>query len=293
MLRATMAEESWTILRVLKWTQGRFAERGLATARLDAELLLAFSLQRERIALYTHFDQPLAADELARYRELIKRRLAGEPVAYLVGQKEFRSLELAVDARVLVPRPDTETLVDVALSLLPAYGGDRPPRVVDVGTGSGAVAIAIAVARPEAKVEATDVSPDAASVASANAARHAPAVQVHVGDLLTPITGAVDLVVSNPPYIPSADIPGLPLDVRREPLLALDGGADGLVVVRRLVAAARERLAPGGALAVEIGAGQSDATARLLQAAGFVDVTRTKDLAGIERVVSGRVPMVS
>ncbi len=286
-----MADEIWTILRVLGWTQGRFTERGIATARLDAELLLAFTLGRERIALYTHFDQPLAPEELTRFRELIKRRLAGEPVAYLVGRKEFRSLDLAVDARVLVPRPDTETLVDVALALLSPFGAaTSPPRVVDVGTGSGAIAIAIAVARPDVIVEAVDVSPEAAEVAAANARRHAPKVEVHVGDLLSPTQGPLDLVVSNPPYIPSADIAGLSIDVKREPRLALDGGPDGLAVVRKLVPAARERLVSGGALAIEIGAGQADDTASLFLAAGFTDIQKTKDLAGVERVVSGRAP---
>jgi release factor glutamine methyltransferase len=284
-----MTEQLWTIGKVLAWTKERFAERALDTPRLDAELLLAHALERDRVALYTHLDQPLSTDELARYRELIKRRLAGEPVAYLLGRREFRSLELAVDARVLVPRPDTETLVDSALALLPPLG-DVSPRVVDVGTGSGAVAIAIAVERPDAIVCAVDVSADAADVARANVARHAPGLVVHVGDLLAPITEAMDLVVSNPPYIPSGDLPGLQLEVRREPRLALDGGPDGLEVVRRLAAEARAKLAAGGAIAVEIGAGQADAAERILLDAGFDQPRRFRDLGGIERVISGKQP---
>ncbi len=274
-------------MRVLQWTQGKFAERGIPTPRLDAEVLLAHVTGRERIGLYTHFDQPLTTDELGTYRALIKRRLTGEPVAYLVGKKEFHSLELAVDARVLIPRPDTETLVEVSLSLLPF--SDPAPRVVDVGVGSGAVAIAIAVARPDALVEAVDRSPDAADVARANAARHAPHVRVYVGDLLAPIDGPLQLVVSNPPYIPTGALAALQLEVRREPRVALDGGPDGLDVVRRLVLEAKAKLAPGGALALEIGHDQADRTAQLLEAAGFVDLARARDLGGIERVVSGRL----
>ena len=290
MLRRNMAEDLWTIRRVLGWTQGRFTERGILTARLDAELMLASVLNKERIALYTHFDQPLSTEELTAFRALIKRRLVGEPVAYLLGRKEFRSLELMVDARVLVPRPDTETLVDVALTLLPPLG---PARVVDVGTGSGAVAIAIAVERADVTVEAVDVSPDAVAVAAENAQRHAPWVKVYLGDLLSPVEGELDLVVSNPPYIPSGDLSGLPLDVRREPRLALDGGKDGLDVVRRLVDMAARRLRHHGAIAVEIGAGQADATAQLLATAGFVEIVKTRDMGAIERVVSGRRPTVS
>jgi release factor glutamine methyltransferase len=282
-----MADELWTIMKVLGWTQGRFAERGLGTPRLDAELLLAHLLKVERIRLYTHFDQPLKPEELAAFRELIKRRLAGEPVAYLVGKREFRSLELSVDPRVLIPRPDTETLVEAALELLPAHGAAR---VVDVGTGSGAIAIAIAVARPEVEVEAVDRSLEAAEVARANAARLAPRVRVHIGDLLAGISGSIDLVVSNPPYIPTSSIGTLQAEVQREPRLALDGGADGLDVVRRLVRESAACLRAGGALALEIGAGQADATAQLLTEAGFTAIRKHPDLAGIERVVSGRRP---
>ncbi len=287
MLRRDMADELWTILKVLGWTQGRFAERGIQTPRLDAELLLAQLLGVERIHLYTHFDQPLRPEELAAFRELIKRRLSGEPVAYLIGRREFRSLELAVDPRVLIPRPDTETLVEVALSLLPPLGAAR---VVDVGTGSGAIAIALATARPELVIDAVDRSADAAEVARANVARHAPSVRVHVGDLLAPTSGAIDLVVSNPPYIPSDEIGRLAPEVQREPRLALDGGPDGLDVVRRLIAAAAARLGSGGAIALEIGAGQAAATEELLRAAGFTELVRRSDLGGIERVVSGRRP---
>ena len=278
----------WTILSVLQWTEQRFRERGVGTPRLDAQLLLAQVLGRDRVYLYAHFDQPLAPDELAAYRGLIQRRLGGEPVAYLVGKKEFRSLELAVDARVLVPRPDSETLVDVALALLPADGA----RVVDVGTGSGAIALAIKKERPDAEVLAVDRSTDAATVARDNATRLGLAVEVVEGDLLAPVAARApfSLVASNPPYIPSADIAALAVEVRKEPRAALDGGADGLVVIRRLIAEAPPLLTAGGALALEVGEGQAPAVAALFAADGrWAAATVTKDLAGIERVVAARL----
>ena len=286
-MSASETGERWTILRVLQWTQGRFAERGLATPRLDAELLLGHVLEKDRVSLYTHFDQPLQAGELAAYRELIKRRLGGQPVAYLVGKKEFRSLELAVDPRVLVPRPDTEATVELALARLE---GREAPRVVDVGTGSGAIALAIKKARPDAEVLAVDRSPEAAEVARTNAARLELAVDVRVGDLLAPVEGAFDLFVSNPPYIPTGEIARLPVEVRAEPLPALDGGADGLEIIRRLIADARARLKPGGALVLEVGAGQSPSVRSLLEASGYREIEVARDLAGIERALSAILP---
>jgi release factor glutamine methyltransferase len=282
--------EIWTILKVLQWTQGRFSERGLPTARLDAELLLAEVLGRDRVGLYTHFDQPLAADELQRYRELIKRRLAGEPVAYLVGRREFRSLELRVDERVLVPRPETEFAVEAALALLPEAREGEHPRVVDVGTGSGAIALAIKSARPDVEVLAIDRSPGAAEVARANAERLALAVEILVGDLLAPASSRApfDVIVSNPPYIPSGDLPQLAPEVLREPHDALDGGPDGLAVLRRLITDARPLLRESGALVLEVGAGQARHVADLLKRAGYATPTVTRDLAAIDRIVSAR-----
>jgi release factor glutamine methyltransferase len=276
-IKGGVPDEAWTILRVLNWTQGRFAERRIASPRLDAEVLLAHILGKDRVGLYTHFDQPLQAAELAAYRELIKRRLQGEPVAYLTGKKEFRSLELHVDAHVLVPRPDTEATVELAL----AYGGAR---IVDVGTGSGAIALALKKALPDSVVFAVDASPEAAAVARANAERLELAVDVVVGDLLAPVEGDFDLVVSNPPYIPSAEIASLPAEVQREPRLALDGGADGLDVIRRLIDAAKGRTR---ALVIEVGAGQAPRVGVLLREAGFGEIRTQPDLAGIERAVAG------
>jgi release factor glutamine methyltransferase len=275
------------VLEVLRWTTGRFEKHGIATARLDAELLAAHAFGMARIELYAQFDRPLSATELATYRDLVSRRLAGEPVAYLLGRKEFWSLDLAVDARVLIPRPDSETLVEEALERLTGRTGAL--RIGDVGTGSGALALALAKERPEAQVFATDLSPDALAVARANAERLGLAVTFLQGDLAAPLSseGGFDLIVANLPYIPTGEIAGLSADVRSEPHLALDGGADGLALVRRLVEVAPGLLQPAGCLALEIGAGQAAATAELLAAAGFGDMRVRRDLGGIDRVVSG------
>ncbi len=298
----------WTVLEIVRWTTTRFNQRGLASPRLDAEILAAHALGISRVQLYVQHDRPLEAAELAGMRELVKRRQAGESVAYIIGKKEFFGIELAVDARVLVPRPDTETLVDEALARLAAVDAGEPPRalrVADVGTGSGAVAIAIAKtgvkagakigapepaeARPPLEVIASDVSPDAVVVARGNAERHGAAITFVEGDLDAPLAAHApfDVIAANLPYIASGDIEGLAPEVRAEPRLALDGGGDGLALVRRLVAAAPGLLRAGGALALEIGAGQAAATAELLAAAGFTDIRRRRDLGEIERVVSG------
>ena len=283
-------KQTWTILEVLRWTIGRFERQGMASARLDAELLAAQAFGRTRVELYTHFDQPLADPELDAYRALVKRRMAGESVAYILGRKEFWSLDLQVDARVLVPRPDTETLVEQALESLKSMDSEgRALRVADIGTGSGALALALKKERPGDEVFAVDVSPDALEVARGNASRLGLDVTFLHGDLVSPIAGhgPFDLIASNPPYIPSQDIAGLSPEVRREPLLALDGGEDGLVLVRRLASEARKVLAPRGALAMEIGAGQAALVMEILHDAGYANVGARRDLAGIERVVFG------
>ena len=284
---------------MIRWTTSRFEERGLASPRLDAELLTAQALGIGRVQLYVQHDRPLLPAELAALRELVKRRQAGESVAYILGKKEFFGLEFMVDARVLVPRPDTETLVDEALAYLredanePAGEStrERPPmKVVDVGTGSGAIAVAIAKSGPGAWIAATDVSSDALAVARENAARHGVTLTFAEGDLERPLVALApfDLIVANLPYIPTATIATLAPEVLAEPALALDGGPDGLALVRQLVAAAPALLNRRGALVLEIGAGQAADTAALMQAAGFVDLRRRRDLGQIERVVSGR-----
>jgi release factor glutamine methyltransferase len=228
----------------------------------------------------------LSDEERAALRELVRRRQAGESVAYLVGRKEFWGLDFAVDARVLVPRPDTETLVEEARARL---AGVVEPRIADIGTGSGAIAVTLAKLLAGAVVFASDVSGAALEVARGNAERLGAAVTFVEGDLEAPLVSHAPfhLIVANLPYIPSGEMADLPADVKTEPARALDGGADGLALVRRLCAVASPLLAPGGALALEIGAGQAAATVALFDDAGFNDVATRRDLGGIERVVSG------
>ncbi|HEV7557935.1 MAG TPA: peptide chain release factor N(5)-glutamine methyltransferase, partial [Kofleriaceae bacterium] len=243
----------WTTLGVLDWTTQKFTDAGFASARLEAQLLLAHVLGCSRVQLYTGFDKPLGEDELAGYRSLIKRRLGGEPVAYLLGEQEFWALPFWVDASVLVPRPDTETLIEVAKGL----GGTR---VLDLCTGSGAIAVALAKELPAATVVATEISVEAAALARRNAERNGVTVDVRTGDLWEPVAGETfDLIVSNPPYIATSVIATLSPEVRREPRIALDGGPDGLAFYDRILARLRDHLAPGGWLAVEHGFDQADA----------------------------------
>jgi release factor glutamine methyltransferase len=236
--------------------------------------------------------RPLALDELSRFRELVKRRRAREPVAYILGQREFYGRTFAVDARVLVPRPDTETLVTVALDR--TRDRSMSLRALDLCTGSGCVAITLARERPTSRVHATDASKEALAVARHNALRlGAYNVSFAQGDLYVAVAEGqrFDLVVANPPYVPAADVAHLMADVRDfEPRMALDGGADGLALVRRIVTDAPTVLVPGGRLAVEVGAGEAGDAAALLGTRGFVDVAVTRDYARIERVVDGRWP---
>lgn len=254
-------------------------EAGCDSARLDAELLLADALATTRTALHLHPERVLDAAESARFAERVARRRAREPVAYIRGTRAFRHIELKVDRRVLVPRPETELLVEVALSL------PRGARVVDVGTGSGAVALALKHERPDLTVVATDASEDALAVARENAAALRLDVAFVRGDLLEPVDGPLDAVLSNPPYVPDGDRGRLEPEVaEHEPAQALFAGDDGLAVLRRLVpeAARRARF-----VAFEVGAGQAPAVGRLLYEAGMRTVAVHRDLAGIERVVVG------
>jgi release factor glutamine methyltransferase len=287
--------QTWTTLGVLDWTAKRFADHGIGAARLEAQLLLAHALQCSRTQLYMNFDQPLGETELASYRDLIKRRLAGEPVAYLVHEHEFWGMTLVIEPSVLVPRPDTETVIEVARALRSEPKHDRaaPCRVLDLCTGSGAIALAMAKELPAATVIATELSPEAAAVARQNVEKNhlAARVEVREGDLFAPVAGErFDLIVSNPPYIATAVIATLSVEVNREPIMALDGGADGLAFYDRICAAAREHLEPGGALVVEHGYDQADAVRERFERAGFRDVTNVADLGKNPRVTSGIAP---
>lgn len=370
--------KTWTIMQVLEWTRGHFENKGLASPRLDAEVLIAHALGLARVMLYAKFDQPLRPHELDTIRALVARRSRGEPVAHLTGRREFWSLDLDVTADTLIPRPDTETLVEVALALVPpprrrpapaedaegaepreddavdpepapsearsgaepreggggaldpesaaseARGGGRsanpgpaagdarsggeprqdrrgsadpgPSVFVDVGTGTGAIALALAAEHKAARVWATDVSEAALAVARQSAERLGLAervtfVQGDLLDALPPDVGPIDLLVSNLPYIPSGDITHLMPDVRLfEPRLALDGGPDGLDLIRRLVDQLAGRLAPKAKVVLEAGHDQLDAVAALLREAGAAEVTITRDPGGHPRVAAGVWP---
>ena len=376
----TAEEETWTVGRLLAWTQQRFAQVGIDSPRIDAEHLLSHALGCSRMSLYVDHDKAVNGPERVRFRELVKRRLAREPVAYIEGKRGFHALdlELAVDGRVLIPRPETEHLVDWMLEELPPAGGlvrkglddvieepaeqdddargeeaeaspiSEEPRVelldesepwveadasgsdaasearassgsgaasearasseaepvepappppdhravLDVGTGSGAIALALKRARPTMRVVACDVSGDALAVARSNAERLELAVELVQSDLLTRVTapaGGWSAIAANLPYVREPVWRGLAPEVRRfEPRLALDGGEDGLDVIRRLVDEAPRQLAPGGGLYLEIGYDQGESVPALLRARGFVDVELRRDLDGHPRIVRGR-----
>jgi release factor glutamine methyltransferase len=278
-----------TLAEVLRLSTGYLEERGSPTARLDAELLIGHALGLQRIELYTNFERPLHEPELAACRTLLERRGRREPVAYILGRWGFCGLDLQVDERVLVPRPETEVLVERCVALL----RERPAaRVLDVGTGSGAIALAVKAALPDGLVTATDVSADALAVAAANAAALGLEVELVQGDLLSGLPDrGFDLVASNPPYVTEAEIETLAPEVAQfEPRSALVAGPQGTEVLARLVHDAPGALAPGGWLVVECGAGQAAAVGDLMRAAGAGEMCAERDLAGIERVVCGRWP---
>ena len=274
------------LAEVLRRSTQYLEDRGSPTARLDAELLLAHGLGVSRIELYTGHDRPMTEAELDVCRELVRRRGDREPVAYIVGTRGFRHLDLKVDSCVLVPRPETELVVDRCLELLRDVA---EPAVLDVGTGSGAIALAIASELPAARVTATDVSPAALDVAWANAVALGLAVEMRQGDLLDGLGDRrFDLIASNPPYVSEQEIEGLEPEVAvHEPRLATVAG-DGLDAYRRLLPDAREHLVEGGWLVLECGAGQAGWLVSELDRLGYGAADVARDLAGIERVVSAR-----
>jgi release factor glutamine methyltransferase len=278
-----------TVVELLGVATAYLDARGFETPRLDVELLLGHVLGMQRLELYLHHDRPLEQAEVDAFRELLRRRAAGEPVAYLLGSAGFRRLLLKVDARVLVPRPETEVLVELVLARLPAGGS-----LLDVGTGSGAIALAVASERADARVTAVDVSDEALALARENrdALGLADRVELVRSDLYDGLADGArfDVVAANPPYIGDDD-PRLDPHVRdHEPHVAIFAGADGLDVIRRLVAGARARLVPGGVLAIEVAEGQASPVRALLAAAGFANLVVERDLAAIERCVAGTAP---
>lgn len=280
----------WTILKMLEWTTQYFQSHKLESARRESELLLGHCLKMERIMLYARFDYPMEPDELERYRALVKRRARHEPMAYITGSRGFWTLELKTDKRALIPRPDTETLIEEALKRLDPTS---QATVVDVGTGTGAIALVLASERPELKLIATDISEDALELAKENAAALGLSERVTFAqaDLLDGLEGTlppkVEMIVSNPPYIGESEREGLMADVRDyEPALALFAPEDGFAILRTLAHQAYERLVEGGHLLCEIGYKQGPQTQAHFEAVGFKEVQIIKDLSGHDRVVA-------
>jgi len=279
--------EVWTIGSIIKWTEQYFQDKGVDSPRLDAEVLLSHVLQKERIYLYIHFDEPLEAAELAAFREMVKKRVQRIPVAYIVGAREFMGLRFAVSPAVLIPRPDTEILVEAVIERLK----DKSQiKFVDIGTGSGAIVLSLLHYLPLACAVAVDISQDALAVATENAETLLvkDRVDFYQGDIYEPLAAEkFDAIVSNPPYIPNADIAELEPEVKEfEPYGALAGGLDGLDFYRRLIADGSNRLKDGGFMAFEVGINQAQVVAAIAESVPTFGQTQIiKDYAGIERVV--------
>jgi len=291
MPKAPMPEtKPWTLLRLVQWTTGYFREHEIESARSEAEILLAHCLAMRRIDLYLNYDKPLNEAELAKFKALIKRRVAREPMAYITGIREFWSLPLAVGPPVLIPRPETECLVEAVLPFLNDPAG-TPKRVLDLGVGSGAIVIAMAHEHPEHRYVAMDRSPAALKIARQNARTHRVdrCIQWFCGNwdaALAPNGPGFDLIVSNPPYIRSGDMADLQSEIRlHEPSAALDAGEDGLQCLRRIIAGVHSYLRSGGMLALEMGCDQADAVRSIGDDAGcYASVHVIKDYSGLDRV---------
>lgn len=283
--------DSVSIRETLAAATGSLRKAGIEGPRLDAEVLLAFVLQATRTSLYINMDKIISGSDRARYNSYVERRLTGEPVAYITGEREFMSLVFRVDRNVLIPRPETEVLVEEALAI-------KPLRIIDVGTGSGAIAVSLAYYLPESLVTATDLSPDALRIAAANAQSNGVGDKITFlqGDLLEPLDypecyGKFNLITANLPYIPSSEVENLSVDVRQfEPLTALDGGADGLHYYRRLGPGAYRLLKSNGTLLLEIGYDQYAVVKDFLTGLGYANIMVIKDLAGLDRIVKATKP---
>jgi release factor glutamine methyltransferase len=289
-----MSGESWTIGRLLTWTTDYLQQHGSDTPRLDAEVLLAAARGCQRIQLYTAFDEPANDKTRQTFRDWVRRRAEGTPVAYLVGYREFYSLRFRVTPEVLIPRPETELLVVRLLDLVKQKAANNPPvTIADVGTGSGIIAVCAARHLSEARLTAIDISPSALDVARANGAEHGVADRIEwiVGDLLAAVSDRqFDFIVSNPPYVSSAEFAELPTTVRDfEPRQALLAGTRGTEVIERLVPQAADRLAPGGWLLIEISPMIEVAAVELLAAEPTLEPAPTiKDLSGLSRIIQAR-----
>ena len=278
--------EQWTISSILNWTRQYFGSKGIDNPRLDAEVLLSHILGKDRLYLYTNFDQPLTPAELTAFRDSVRQRAMRTPVAYITGCREFMGLDFAVGKAVLIPRPDTEILVEAVLDRLAAV---QEPYIADLGTGSGAIIVSILTKLTTARGMAVDISPAALATAQENAGRHGvdQRLTLQHGDLLAPLAGCrFNAILSNPPYIPDGDMARLSAEVRQEPRLALAGGRDGLDFYRRIVTGGADYLQDGGFIAVEVGINQARPVAALATSSTKLAASAIiKDYAGIERVV--------
>lgn len=273
------------MLKVLDWTKGYLAEKGVENARLEAEWLLCEVIGLDRVGLYVNFDKPLSGAELALFRGMVARRARREPLQYILGTQEFMGLEFDVTPAALIPRHDTEVLVEEA-----AKRAASANRILDIGVGSGCITVALAKCLPNAEVWGVEKSTEALALAQLNADKHGVRVTLFEGSLFEPFPGQrFDLIVSNPPYIPTGDLDGLQPEVRDfEPRGALDGGADGLDFYRLIIPAAPDHLSPGGQILFEAGLGQAEAVQELFGKTGrFGGLFTARDPAGIERVVGG------
>lgn len=298
-----MSGETWTVLKIIQWTTEYLKGKGIDNPRLDSEVLLAHLLRLDRVGLYLNFDRPLSRDELSSFREIVKRRGSREPLQYITGHQEFWSLDFKVTPDVLIPRPDTEILVEEALKVVSGQGSvaseNRPLRILDLCTGSGCIAISLAKELKYAVVFAADASAAALQIARENAETNGVLDRVvflngdlyHALENRPPTTDHrplyFDLIVSNPPYINNIDIPNIQPEVRDyEPRMAVDGGIEGLDFYKKIVTDAPNHLSSHGWLLVEVGEGQADAVSKMMADTGaFESISTVKDLAGIERVV--------
>lgn len=279
-------KDVWTISSLLNWTVNYFKSKNIQSARLDAEVLLSHVLRQERIYLYVHFDEPMEQNELNKFREYVKKRAQHVPIAYIIGEREFMGLPFKVTKDTLIPRPDTEILVE---NVLNNVDKDKEIEIVDIGTGSGAIILSLLVNLPKAQGKTVDISSKAIEVAKENAVN----LQVNdrceffVGDLFAPLNdNKFDVIVSNPPYIPQKDIATLEDDVKEyEPVSALTDGGDGLSYYRRLLSEGKAYIKENGFIALEIGIYQSNDVKQIAMDNGWKNIKIIKDYAGIDRVV--------
>jgi len=285
----TLAAE-WTIREVLNWTRGYFKSAGITQPRLEAEILLAHALDVDRLHLYLTPDKPLTSDERDRYRTVVKARQGGKPLQHITGEVSFYGLRFRASEDALIPRPETEELLDHALRLAPR---ERDIRCLDLGTGSGVIAICLARYLPRSKVTAIDISSAALDLARANVALNGVCERVEFveSDWFASASGRYDLIVSNPPYVAREELDSLPAEVRdHEPQAALDGGPGGLGAIERILSAAPEYIAPSGRLLLEIGASQGADVLRRVSEVGLIEGAILADLSGKDRFAVARVP---